>query len=386
MIKLRLLLILSLTMILTGCRQDDHTAREPDSPLHTTSLMKEYALQDNYNQFETLMLAGFDEESITEFYETVRRTASNNADIKNVTLVTFDNGKTLLVHLTPADYEGGEVLIQDVIELPTEMANYIEDVLNAKYEKTSEMKRQKISIQKRIREENLFEDYKEITAREQVEKALDIIKEADWENAKAEMSRFPDLQFQFPSVNDDNTKLANYLLWVTPNGENLEIVTDGGKYVKLAKQDSADLFGIVTDESLEAATIVDSGNNEAETLIHKSIEYTKTHKWDEYVGLFDFEPEVGEHLLSFLKDGEDQGKLDGIHGIQDIKVVSMELTSDPEFISKGDYVYDVLLDMKVLTPSDIYMNGISRHIYVPNRVGEGLKIETVYLDKMYEHK
>ncbi|MCM3710214.1 hypothetical protein [Sporosarcina luteola] len=134
------------------------------------------------------------------------------------------------------------------------------------------------------------------------------------------------------------------------------------------------------------STVFGSDKTEAETLIQKSIDYTKSHKWDEYVGLFNFDPEVSEHLLSFLKDGEDQRKQDGIHGIQDIKVVSMELTSDPEFISKGDYVYDVLLDMKVLNPSEFHINGVSRHIYVLNRIGDDLKIETVYLGTMYEHK
>lgn len=134
MIKLRLFLVLTFVIIITGCSEDDNT-REPDSPLITTSLMKQYALQDNYSQFETLMLAGFDEESITEFYETVRRTATKSADIKNVTLITFDNGKTLLVHLTPVASEDGEVLIQDVIEIPAEMAAYIEEALNRKHEK-----------------------------------------------------------------------------------------------------------------------------------------------------------------------------------------------------------------------------------------------------------
>lgn len=148
---------------------------------------------------------------------------------------------------------------------------------------------------------------------------------------------------------------------------------------------AAFIISLITVSTVLATTVFNSNNNEAETLIHKSIDYTKSHKWDEYVRLFDFEPEVSEHLLSFLKDGEDQGKQDGIHGIQDIKVVSIELTSDPEFISKGDYVYDVLLDMKVLNPSEFHPNEVSRHRYVLNRTIEGLKIETVYLDKNYEH-
>lgn len=135
MFKHRLILIVSFAIFLAGCSKEDHAALEPSSPLHTTSLMKQYALQDNYKQFETLMMDEYDEESIAEIYETVRRTATNSADIKSFTLVTFDNGKTLLVHLTPLASEDGEVLIQDVIEIPTEMAKYIEEELNKRFEK-----------------------------------------------------------------------------------------------------------------------------------------------------------------------------------------------------------------------------------------------------------
>ncbi|MCM3710215.1 hypothetical protein [Sporosarcina luteola] len=137
MIKLRLFLMLSFAIFLTfltGCSGENNTAREPSSPLNTTSLMKQYALQDNYKQFETLMLDGYDEKSITELYETVRQAATKSADIKSFTLVTFDNGKTLLVYLTPIASENGEVLIQDVIEIPTNIAAYIEEELNRKYE------------------------------------------------------------------------------------------------------------------------------------------------------------------------------------------------------------------------------------------------------------
>lgn len=135
MFKHRIILIVSFAIFLAGCSKEDHTSREPKNPLLTTSLMKQYAIEDNYKQFKTLMLDGYDEESIAEIYETVRRTATNSADIKSFTLVTFDNGKTLLVHLTPLASEDGEVLIQDVIEIPTEMAKYIEEELNKRFEK-----------------------------------------------------------------------------------------------------------------------------------------------------------------------------------------------------------------------------------------------------------
>lgn len=114
----------------------------------------------------------------------------------------------------------------------------------------SEMKNQKITIQKRIGEENIFEDFKEVTQSKQVRKAIGIVENANWENAKVEMSRYADYQFQFPFKNSSNAKLASYSLWVSPNGENLEIVTDSGRYVKLPKQDSAILYEILTGDSL----------------------------------------------------------------------------------------------------------------------------------------
>ncbi|MFJ7978813.1 hypothetical protein ACIQ1D_00660 [Lysinibacillus xylanilyticus] len=114
----------------------------------------------------------------------------------------------------------------------------------------SEMVGQKITVQKRTGEENIFEDYKEVNQKKQVEKANGIVKNANWENKKVEMARYADYQFQFPFKNSSENKIASYLLWITPNGENLEIVTDTNKYVKLTKQDSADLYEILTGEEL----------------------------------------------------------------------------------------------------------------------------------------
>ena len=112
------------------------------------------------------------------------------------------------------------------------------------------MMEQKITVQKRTGEENTFENFKEITQQKQVTKAIDIVKNANWENAKVEMARYADYQFQFRSKNSSEDKIASYLLWISPNGKNLEIVTDSHKYVKLTKQDAAELFEIITGEEL----------------------------------------------------------------------------------------------------------------------------------------
>lgn len=111
---------------------------------------------------------------------------------------------------------------------------------------------QKITVQKRTGEENIFEDFKEVTQRKQVKIAIDIVKNANWESEKVEMAGYADYQFQFPSKNNNSSedKIASYLLWISPNGDNLELVTDSGKYVKLAEQDSSDLYEILTGEEL----------------------------------------------------------------------------------------------------------------------------------------
>jgi hypothetical protein len=111
---------------------------------------------------------------------------------------------------------------------------------------------QKITIQQRTGEENIFDDFKEITQKKQVEKTIDIVKNANWENEKVVMARYADYQFQFQSKGGDGNedKIASYLLWISPNGENLEMVTDRDKYVKLTEKDSADLYKIITGEAL----------------------------------------------------------------------------------------------------------------------------------------
>ena len=107
---------------------------------------------------------------------------------------------------------------------------------------------QKITVQKRTGEEDIFEEFREVTKRKQVTNAINIVKNAKWENAKVEMERFADYQFQFPSKINSENKIASYQLWISPDGEYLEIVTHSDKYAKLSKDDSADLYEILLGE------------------------------------------------------------------------------------------------------------------------------------------
>ena len=109
---------------------------------------------------------------------------------------------------------------------------------------------QKITVQKQVAEDNNYEHFREVTDRKQVSTAIEIVKNADWQNSKVKMDRYADYQFQFPLKNGSQDKIASYLLWIAPNGKNVELVADSHKYVRLTEQDSATLYEILTGEAL----------------------------------------------------------------------------------------------------------------------------------------
>ncbi|MGM9951745.1 MAG: hypothetical protein ACI33P_16535 [Lysinibacillus sp.] len=109
---------------------------------------------------------------------------------------------------------------------------------------------QYIVVDKRVGEENQFEDFNEVTDRDQVDKALAILEEANWEKAKVEMVRYPDYRFGFqykdPKI---EAKAVEYKLWISPKGDKIELVRPH-EYVQLDKDASAQLFEILTGEKL----------------------------------------------------------------------------------------------------------------------------------------
>lgn len=108
---------------------------------------------------------------------------------------------------------------------------------------------QMITVQKRVGEGEQFEDFNEITDQKQVKRAIDLVENADWgKKSAAEMSRYADYQFQFPFKNHSRHKISSYNLWVSNDGEQLEITTDGDRYVALDKAKSKELFEILIGE------------------------------------------------------------------------------------------------------------------------------------------
>lgn len=109
---------------------------------------------------------------------------------------------------------------------------------------------QYIKVEKRVGDENKYEDFKKITAKTKVQKVKDILEDSDWENAKVSMVRPPDYRFVFQFKNPEiKSKAVIYELWISPKKDQVELVIDAqSKYIQLDKKKSASLIEILTRE------------------------------------------------------------------------------------------------------------------------------------------
>lgn len=102
-------------------------------------------------------------------------------------------------------------------------------------------------VHKRVGEENKFQSFKEIKDKNRVQKAMHITQNIEWSNAKVSMAFPPHYKFRF--VGNDDKSVLLYDLWVSPNKDQVELVTPvEGNYVQLSKTTSAELFEIITGE------------------------------------------------------------------------------------------------------------------------------------------
>ncbi|MDF2946539.1 MAG: hypothetical protein K0S51_1218 [Bacillales bacterium] len=118
---------------------------------------------------------------------------------------------------------------------------------------SNQLEEQKIEVQKRIGNDNNFEDFKEVTNKSDVKKVRNILESVDWENAKVQMFRPEDYKFLF----EPNTKklifveALPYRLWISPDKDQVELINFfENKYAQLGKNKSAELFKILTGSKL----------------------------------------------------------------------------------------------------------------------------------------
>ena len=115
-----------------------------------------------------------------------------------------------------------------------------------------ENEEQYIKVQKRMGDENKYEDFKEITDNEQVQKVKDNLNDIDWEITTVNMTRPADYWFIFQYKNPEiEAKAALYELWISRNKDKVTLVIDAEmKYIQLDTGKSAELFEIITGEKL----------------------------------------------------------------------------------------------------------------------------------------
>jgi hypothetical protein len=111
---------------------------------------------------------------------------------------------------------------------------------------------QTIHIDKRVGDENKYEEFRKVTDNKQVEKAKKAIEETTWEKAKAEMDRPPDYQFIFQFKNPQiEAKAVPYRVWIILDNSQLEVIRGMDEYAKLTKENSAILFEVLTGSKLD---------------------------------------------------------------------------------------------------------------------------------------
>ncbi|WP_088103086.1 inorganic diphosphatase [Halalkalibacter urbisdiaboli] len=95
-----------------------------------------------------------------------------------------------------------------------------------------------------VRTEEGYTTLKLVNDTDELRTILDILEKADWEeNIQVEMALPPEYRFRLNS--------SNYAIWITPNGDRLEIIIEGeAKYIKLPQSQSEILFEIITGNEL----------------------------------------------------------------------------------------------------------------------------------------
>lgn len=117
-----------------------------------------------------------------------------------------------------------------------------EDTMNA------EEFEQYIKVEKRIGDQNSFEDFKTISNHEQVEKVREILKEAEWEKAKVEREGPPEYQFMFiPKESTIEAKAVLYQVWIRNNILNID--SGDNHNTQLDDENSKLLFDILIGEN-----------------------------------------------------------------------------------------------------------------------------------------
>ena len=116
--------------------------------------------------------------------------------------------------------------------------------IQAETPQAEHLERRPFTVEERQGEEYEYKSIKEVVRSDEIETVVEIIENAEWEeNIKVDMAFPPEYRFSLGSI--------TYAIWVTPNGDRLEIIAEGqAKYIKLPIKDSEILYKIITGNEL----------------------------------------------------------------------------------------------------------------------------------------
>ncbi|MFD2043399.1 hypothetical protein ACFSTA_03315 [Ornithinibacillus salinisoli] len=93
-----------------------------------------------------------------------------------------------------------------------------------------------LTIEKRVEDTNVYEVINNIEDEDAVQQIMDIFKGAKWETS-----------LDITMATEPDYRLNKYHIWITPNGDMLEIINrNNSYYVRLSEEDSAVLLKIMT--------------------------------------------------------------------------------------------------------------------------------------------
>ena len=112
------IMIICLSFIFSSC--SNQKPLKPDTPINTGIVTENFIKAGNYEEFKKLFSDTTKNVVSQEQFNELKKLTTDGTNFKHYELLTFSNGKMMLITLTQ-DKIDGEYKIQDVKEVPEEM-------------------------------------------------------------------------------------------------------------------------------------------------------------------------------------------------------------------------------------------------------------------------
>lgn len=119
---LTVFIIIYLPLLLISC--SDQKPLQSDTPVNTAIIMESFLKEGNYKNFSELFIDGRKNAVSEEQFNELKKLTTAGTELKHYELLTFTNGKMILIELTQ-ERANGEYRIEDVKEVPDEMKSLL---------------------------------------------------------------------------------------------------------------------------------------------------------------------------------------------------------------------------------------------------------------------